>query len=149
MHLPELHAADAGWIVTRNAGPGYRTEIDTGTHALTADEPVSVGGTDAGPTPYDLLLASVGACTAMTVRMYARRKQWPLDGVEVAIRTARSHAADCAECADRGPLAPLRLERRVSFQGVLTDEQRERLLSIADRCPVKQMLGRGAEIVAG
>ena len=149
MHLPDAPADAAGWIVTRNAGPGYRTEIDTGAHALTVDEPVSVGGSDAGPTPYDLLLAAVGACTAMTVRMYARRKQWPLEGVEVAIRTARSHAADCAECANRGPLAPLRLERRVRFEGELTDEQRERLLWIADRCPVKQLLGRGAEIVPG
>lgn len=141
--------SDAGWIVSRNAGPGFRTQIAANGHGLTVDEPLSFGGTDMGPTPYDLLLASVGSCTAMTVRMYATRKQWPLDSVEVRMRTARAHAADCAQCAEKGPLAPLRFERQVVLKGdQLTEEQRERLLWIADRCPVKQALGRGAEVIA-
>lgn len=146
--MPEPDATDAGWIVSRNAGPGFRTDIVAGAHAVVVDEPLAVGGSNMGPTPYDLLLASIGACTAMTVRMYATRKQWPLDAIEVAMRTARAHAADCEECAARDPLAPLRLERRVVLHGALSDEQRTRLLWIADRCPVKQVLGRGAEVVA-
>jgi putative redox protein len=148
MDTPNAPAVDAGgWIVSRNDGAGFRTEVAAGAHTVVADEPASFGGTDHGPTPYDLLLAAIGSCTAMTVRMYARRKQWPLERVEVAMRTARSHGADCTECADRSPLAPLRLERRVTLEGPLDDAQRERLLWIADRCPVKQALGRGAEVV--
>lgn len=148
MDMPNAPAVDAGgWIVSRNDGAGFRTEVAAGAHTVVADEPTSFGGTDRGPTPYDLLLAAIGSCTAMTVRMYARRKQWPLERVEVAMRTARSHGADCTECAERSPLAPLRLERRVTLEGPLDDAQRERLLWIADRCPVKQALGRGAEVV--
>jgi putative redox protein len=148
MELPNAPAVDAGgWIVSRNDGAAFRTEVAAGGHTIVADEPSAVGGGDTGPTPYDLLLAAIGSCTAMTVRMYARRKEWPLESVEVAMRTARSHAADCNDCADRGPLAPLRLERRVVLAGPLTDAQRERLLWIADRCPEKQALGRGTEVV--
>ena len=137
----------SGWVVARNAGAGFATELLGGHHTLVADEPVSVGGDDRGPTPYDLLLLSIGACTAMTLRMYAKRKAWPLDEALVALRTARSHAADCEECVARpAGLGPLRLERRVELRGPLTDEQRERLLSIADRCPVKLALQRGIEL---
>jgi putative redox protein len=138
---------EPGWIVSRNAGPSFRTEIGTPAHTLVADEPTSFGGTDLGPTPYDLLLAAISSCTAMTVRMYASRKKWPLAAVDVSIRTARTHGADCAECVDHSPLAALRLERRVELRGDLTAEQRERLLWIADHCPVKQALGRGVEVV--
>ena len=148
MDMPNERPASAGgWVVSRNGTAAFRTEIHAGAHTLAADEPVAVGGRDTGPTPYDLLLGAIGACTAMTVRMYAARKQWPLASVEVAMRSARTHAADCAECADQGPLAPLRLERRVVFEGPLTEAQRERLLWIADRCPVKQALGRGTVVV--
>ena len=112
-----------------------------------ADEPVAVGGTDAGPTPYDYLLAALGGCTAMTLRMYADRKGWPLEGVRVRLRTARSHAADCDQCATV-PIGGLRLEREVVLAGPLDEEQRKRLLAIADRCPVKQSLERGVHIAA-
>jgi putative redox protein len=138
---------EPGWVVARSAGPGFRTEIMSGAHHVTVDEPTSVGGGDEGPTPYDLLLASIGACTAMTLRMYASRKGWPLEEAVVAIRTRRTHAADCAECAEHEkPLPRLRLERRVEIRGPLTDEQRARMLAIADRCPVKQALQHGVVV---
>ena len=144
-------AQQPGWVVARTGAtaPGFRTEIAAGTHAIIADEPASVGGGDAGPTPYDLLLAAIGACTAMTVRMYAARKVWPLEEAVVSIRTRRSHAADCAECAEHEKELPrLRLERRVELRGPLTDEQRARILAIAERCPVKQALQHGVVIHA-
>ena len=142
-------AGEAGWVVARAAGPGFRTEISARGHDVTVDEPTGVGGTNAGPTPYDLLLASVGACMAMTLRMYAARKGWPLEEAVVSIRTRRSHAADCAECAEHEkPLPRLRLERRVELRGALDDAQRERLLTIADRGPVKQALQHGVEVHA-
>ncbi|MBV9879454.1 MAG: OsmC family protein [Gemmatirosa sp.] len=144
---PETLAA-AGWIVAHNGTPGYTTRLHAGVHTVVADEPAAVGGNDEGPTPYDLLLASIGACTAMTLRMYARRKQWPVDEVIVAFRTARSHATDCEECVDHpSAIGALRLERRLELRGALTDEQRARLTAIADRCPVKLALQRGIEIL--
>ena len=138
--------ADAGWVTARAPGPRYRTELTAGRHTFVADEPVAVGGSDDGATPYDYLLASIGACTAMTLRMYADRKGWPLEEAIVRFRTARSHAADCADCETKS-VGVGRLERRVELRGPLNDEQRARLMAIADRCPVKQTLARGIEIV--
>jgi len=140
-------AADAGWVTARTAGRGFRTEVTAGKHALVVDEPEDVGGSGDGPTPYDYLLTAIGACTAMTLRMYASRKGWPLEEAVVRFRTARSHAADCAECETKA-VGVGRLEREVELRGPLDDEQRRRLLAIADRCPVKQTLQRGIEIVA-
>jgi uncharacterized OsmC-like protein len=146
---PTKAPAEPGWVVARTRGPGFRTEIVSGPHGLVVDEPASVGGGEEGPSPYDLLLASIGACTAMTMRMYAARKGWPLEEAVVSIRTRRSHAADCAECAEgEKPLPRLRLERRVELRGALTDEQRARILAIGDRCPVKQALQHGVEVHA-
>jgi len=110
---------DAGWVVARAGGAGFRTEITAGGHGLTADEPASVGGGNAGPSPYDLLLAAIGACTAMTVRMYANRKGWPLDAVRVKMRHGR--------VAGAAPSASYRLEKSIELDGALTDEQRARL----------------------
>ena len=138
---------DGGWITVRTHASGFRTEIRAGDHAFVADEPLAVGGTDAGPTPYDYLLGALGACTAMTLRMYAGRKRWPLEEVLVELRNARSHAADCEDCEAK-PVGFRRLERRIELRGPLTEEQRRRLLEIADRCPVKQTLGQGIEIDA-
>lgn len=134
------------WVSARIEASGFRTEVRARTHALLADEPTNVGGTDAGPTPYELLLGALSSCTAMTVRMYANRKKWPLEGVTVQLRTARSHETDCERC-EVEPVGIGRVERRVEFDGPLTDEQRRRLLDIADRCPVKQSLERGVKIV--
>src|SRR5688500_4057225 len=146
-------AAAAGWVTVTNEGAAYRSEMRAGRHTLAVDEPASLGGDDTGPTPYDLLLGAVAGCMAITLRMYARRKGWPLEAVVVAMRTARSHAADCAECVDHadrpGALPALRLERRLELRGPLTDEQRRRLAEIADRCPVKQALKHGVAVADG
>lgn len=135
-----------GWVVTRVGADGFRTEIETRTHALVADEPIAIGGTDRGPTPYEFLLSALGSCMAMTLRIYADRKGWPLEGVEVRLRTARSHELDCENC-EKAPVGVTRIERRLELSGQLSDEQRTRLLEIADRCPVKQTLERGLKIV--
>jgi putative redox protein len=135
----------APWVSASIAGSGYRTSIRTRTHALVADEPTGAGGSDAGPSPYELLLGALASCTAMTVRMYADRKQWPLTDVVVRIRPVRSHAVDCENC-ETHDVGVGRLEREVDLLGPLTDEQRTRLLYIADRCPVKQTLERGLRV---
>jgi Predicted redox protein, regulator of disulfide bond formation len=135
----------APWVSASIAGSGFHTTIRTRTHSLVADEPLDAGGTDAGPSPYELLLGALAACTAMTVRMYADRKQWPLSDVVVRIRPVRSHAVDCANCETKD-VGVGRLEREVELLGPLTDEQRTRLLYIADRCPVKQTLERGLRV---
>src|SRR3712207_5945204 len=139
--------ADDGWVSARTGAGGYRTELAAGGHTFVADEPANVGGHDGGPTPYDYLLGALGACTAMTLRMYASRKGWPLEEAVVRVRNARSHAADCADCETK-QVGIRRLERQIELKGALTDEQRERLLAIADRCPVKQTIERGLKIEA-
>ena len=144
---PVADETEAGrWISARVGAAGFRTEIETRAHRLRADEPVPLGGTDAGPTPYELLLGALASCTAMTLRMYADRKRWPLAGAEVRMRTARSHEPDCEQC-ETEKVGIGRIERTVELDGTLTDEQRARLLEIADRCPVKQTLERGIEVV--
>ena len=138
--------ADAGqWVETRLGPSGYRADVRAGEHAFVADEPASVGGTDTGPTPYDYLLGALGGCMAITLRMYADRKGWPLEGVSVRLRAARSHEADCAQC-DKNTVGITRVERRVELAGPLDDTQRQRLLQIADRCPLKQTLERGLRV---
>ena len=133
--------------VSASVASGYRTTVRTRTHTLLADEPTDAGGTDAGPSPYELLLGALAACTAMTVRMYADRKAWPLSDVVVRIRPVRPHAVDCANC-ETTDVGVGRLEREIELLGSLTDEQRTRLLYVADRCPVKQTLERGLRVEA-
>jgi putative redox protein len=133
-------------MIIATIGPhGYQTGIRAGNHQLIADEPADVGGSGSGPSPYDYLLAAVASCTAMTMRMYADRKGWPLEGAEVRVETARSHAADCEGC-ENTPLPKLALERTIELRGPLSDEQRARLLQVADRCPVKQALDPRIEV---
>ncbi len=115
------------------------TEVIVNEHALVADEPAALGGTDAGPTPYDYLLSALGSCTAMTVRMYADRKGWPLESVTVRAEHGRIHAKDCEECeTESGKID--RIELELNLEGPLDAEQRERLREIADKCPVKRTL---------
>ena len=135
--------ADKGgrWVTTHVGPRGFRAEISAGKHVLVADEPLAAGGTDKGPTPYELLLAALGACTAMTLRMYADRKKWPLEDVRVRLRSARSHERDCENC-EKEAVGIHRVERQLELSGSLTDEQRQRLNEIADRCPVKQTMQR-------
>lgn len=132
-------------VTTRIGASGFRTAIHARGFTLTADEPTGVGGTEAGPTPYDLLAAALGACTAMTLRMYADRKGWPLRGTTVRLTHDRLHAEDCAAC-EEGDVRLDRLTRHLTLDGPLTDDQRRRLAEIADRCPVHQTLERGFHV---
>ena len=132
-------ASSEGTVTVTEAGSGtYTQQITLGNHRLVADEPRPIGD-DAGPTPYDLVLAGLGACTSMTVRMYANRKGWPLDGVRVTLRHSRIHAEDCAHCETTKGWVD-HIDRDIELVGALDDSQRERLLQIADRCPVHQTL---------
>jgi putative redox protein len=132
-------AASEGTVTVTETGTGtYTQRIIAGHHELAADEPLPIGD-DVGPTPYDLLLSALGACTSMTVRMYANRKDWPLERVRVTLRHSRIHAEDCAECeTTRGWVD--HIDRDIELIGDLDDTLRERLLHIANRCPVHQTL---------
>jgi len=137
--LPAGPAVHEGVVVTESDARPYGQRISVGGHQLVADEPAAVGGADSGPTPYDLLLAGLGACTAITVRMYADRKGWRLRHITVRLRHRRIHAKDCAGCETRNGQLD-QIEREMQFEGELTDEQRARLLDIAERCPVHRTL---------
>jgi len=122
-----------------------KQQITAGRHKLIADEPREVGGSDAGPDPYSLLLAALGACTSMTLQLYARKKEWPLEKVEVSLRQSHIHAEDCKECKSKeGKIT--HIERFISLTGPLTHEQRARLLEIAQKCPVHKTLTGGVFI---
>ena len=141
-----MQSDEAGrWVTSRIGATGYKVDVTARTHTIVADEPIPVGGTDAGPTPYEYLLGAIGSCTVMTLRMYADRKQWPLEGASVQLRTSHSHGRDCEDCETQ-KVGIGRIERQIELFGTLTDEQRARLLEIADRCPVKQSLERGIRI---
>jgi uncharacterized OsmC-like protein len=126
-------------VVVHGNANGFAQEIAVGRHRLPADEPEAVGGTDSGPTPYDLLAAALGACTSMTVSLYARRKQWPLEAVTVTLRHSKVHAVDCADCETKDGRLD-RIDVEVELRGALDEEQRRRLLDIANRCPVHRTL---------
>ncbi len=126
-------------VVSRTGADGYTTEICANGHALIADEPTSVGGTNAGPSPYELLASALGACTSMTLQMYAKRKQWPLEAAQVYLHHSKIHAEDCEGCETPSGLID-QIEREVELIGPLDAEQRLRLLEIADRCPVHRTL---------
>lgn len=126
-------------VIVRGGGAGLTQEIVAGRHRLTADEPVTAGGEDSGPNPYDYLLAALGSCTSMTISLYARRKEWPVTAVTVQLEHSRVHAADCAECETKEGKVD-RIERVITLEGALSGEQRARLLEIAERCPVHRTL---------
>ena len=132
-------ASSEGTVIVTDSGAGrYTQQIAAGRHRLVADEPQPIGD-DAGPTPYDLLLGALGACTSMTVRMYAERKRWPLERVRVTLQHSRIHARDCADCETSNGWID-HIERRIELTGDLDETQRQRLLHIAERCPVHQTL---------
>lgn len=126
---------------------GFRTEIIANGHRLVADEPVAVGGADSGPTPYDLLAAALGACTGMTLRMYADQKKLPLDAVVVRITHRKIHGEDCQDCEDPKHRIDY-IEREIELQGDLDRLARQRMLEIAGRCPVHRTLEARSKIVS-
>ncbi|HUG41842.1 MAG TPA: bifunctional alpha/beta hydrolase/OsmC family protein [Longimicrobiales bacterium] len=132
-------------VSARTAAGAFRTDILARGHPLLADEPMAVGGEDLGPTPYDLLAAALGACTTMTLRMYADRKEWPLEEAVVRLKHSKVHAEDEERC-ESGDARLDRLERELTLIGPLDAEQRARLLEIADRCPVHRTLSAGVRI---
>jgi uncharacterized OsmC-like protein len=134
-----IDRANPANVVVHGDASSFRQEIITGKHRLLADEPVIAGGSDAGPSPYDYLLAALGVCTSMTVGLYARRKQLPLENITVSLWHSRIHAKDCEECeAKEGMLD--RIDVEVDLTGSLTAEQRAKLMEIAGKCPVHRTL---------
>jgi putative redox protein len=130
---------EAPHIVVRGGADSFQQQVTAGKHQLVADEPVNVGGGDAGPDPYDYLLASLGVCTSMTVGFYARRNHWPLENVTVSLWHSRIHAKDCEECETRDGMVD-RIDVEVELTGSLTKEQHARLMDIAAKCPVHRTL---------
>lgn len=128
-----------GDVVVRTEIDSFTTDIKAGGHYLTADEPVKVGGNDLGPTPYGLLLSGLGACTSMTLKMYAQRKNWELKEVRVHLKHTKVHANDCEDCEDKSKKID-EIKREIELEGNLDEDQRKRLLEIADKCPVHQTL---------
>lgn len=126
-------------VITRTGSQGYTTQIKAGKHYLVADEPLSVGGKDLGTTPYGLLLAALGSCTGITLRMYADRKQWPLEGIDVHLEHFKAHNADCEDSQSKTGYID-HINREILLEGPLDNSQRQRLLEIADRCPVHKTL---------
>src|SRR5881398_2810335 len=126
-------------IVVRGGADSFKQEINAGKHRLVADEPVSAGGGDAGPDPYDYLLAALGVCTSMTVGLYARRKQFPLENITVSLRHSRIHAMDCEECATKEGMLD-RIDVEIELTGPLSQAQHAKLMEIAAKCPVHRTL---------
>jgi uncharacterized OsmC-like protein len=126
-------------VVVRGNASGFLQEIVSGAHQLRADEPVDVGGGDTAPGPYDYLLVGLGACTSMTVGLYAHTKKWPLENISVLLRHSRIHAKDCAECETKDGMLD-RIDVEIALSGALTSEQRAKLMEIAAKCPVHRTL---------
>ncbi|MDH2346397.1 bifunctional alpha/beta hydrolase/OsmC family protein [Bradyrhizobium sp. SSUT77] len=143
MDLPE---APRQVVVQETRKSKFNQTITVGPHHLVADEPVAAGGEDAGPGPYDFLLAGLGACTSMTMRLYADRKSLPLDRVTVTLKHSKIYAKDCAECETRDGMLD-QIERDIAMDGALDPEQRKKLMEIADKCPVHRTLTSEIRIV--
>jgi putative redox protein len=146
---PTTASEDAGprnVVVQETRNSKFQQTVIVGPHRLIADEPVSAGGEDTGPGPYDYLLAALGACTSMTMRLYADRKTLPLDRVTVMLRHSKIHAEDCAECETKAGMLD-QIEREIAMDGALDAEQRQKLMEIADKCPVHRTLTSEIRIV--
>jgi uncharacterized OsmC-like protein len=142
----DLGEAPRKVLVRETRSSKFQQTISIGPHRLVADEPVAAGGEDTGPGPYDFVLAGLGACTAMTMRLYADRKSLPLDRVSVTLEHSKIYAQDCAECETRtGKLD--QIDRVIAMEGALDIEQRSKLMEIADKCPVHRTLTSEIHIV--
>ena len=126
-------------VVVQGGSQGFVQQVVIGDYRFEIDEPAELGGTGKGPSPYDLVVSALGACTSMTISLYARRKQWPLEEVTVRLRHSKIHAVDCADCETKEGMLD-GIERDVELRGDLTPEQRTRLLEIANKCPVHKTL---------
>ena len=129
----------AAHVIVRGGANNFRQEVVAGKHHLVADEPVSAGGGDAGPDPYDYLLTALGVCTSMTVGFYARRNKWPLENITVALWHSRVHTKDCEECPTNDGMLD-RIDVEVELTGQLTPEQHVKLMQVAAKCPVHRTL---------
>ncbi len=127
------------WTVVEGSAKAFVQTVTSGPHTLIADEPPDVGGTDKGPSPFDLLASALGACTSMTLGMYARRKEWPLEHVRVRVRPTKVRASDLPGGEGKQGIVDV-FDREIELTGNLDDEQRARLLEIANKCPVHQAL---------
>ena len=143
----DLTEVTGGHVVVGEANQKFTREVASDNHRWLADEPLSMGGADLGPDPYEHLLAALGTCTSMTIRMYANRKEWPLDDVQIELSHRRAHVDDCADCDGAAKKLDL-IERRVTISGDLTEKQLARLHQIADRCPVHKTLSGDLKIVS-
>jgi len=126
-------------IVVRGSADSFKQEITARKHCLVADEPVSAGGGDAGPDPYDYLLASLGVCTSMTVGLYARREKFPLENITVSLWHSRIYAKDCEECETKQGMLD-RIDVEIELTGSVNEAQRAKLMEIAAKCPVHRTL---------
>ena len=143
--MGELPNQEPRSVSVEGPATGFRTEVEVGGHRFVVDEPAAVGGSDKGPTPYEMLLAGLGACTAMTLRIYADRKKWPLERARISLIHRKVHAQDCVDC----PTKPAKMDvvdRVITLEGALTEEQRAKLLEIAERCPVHQTLNSKIQV---
>ena len=134
-----MTTSDRPGVIVHGAASGFAQRVTVGRHELKADEPVDAGGTDTGPSPYDLLSAALGTCTSMTIGYFVRQRKWPLESVTVEVRHSKVHATDCASCDTKEGRID-RLERTIVLNGQLSEEQRQELLRIAERCPVHRTL---------
>jgi uncharacterized OsmC-like protein len=132
-------------VVVIGSASGLAQTISSGKHRLAADEPIAAGGTDTGPSPYDFLLIALGSCTSMTLRLYADRKGWRLDKIVVRLRHDEIYSDDCAECETRNARID-RIKREIELEGALDAAQRERLLEIANKCPVHRTLSAPLQV---
>ena len=126
-------------VVVRGNAREFLQNVVSGRHRLRADEPVSAGGADAGPSPYDYLLIALGVCTSMTIGLYARRREFPLEDISVSLWHSRIHATDCEECETKEGMLD-RIDVKIEMTGTLTSEQRAKLMEIAGKCPVHRTL---------
>ncbi|MEH6827173.1 OsmC family protein [Parasphingorhabdus sp.] len=138
-------ATNPSLVSVETASGKFQQTVRVGKHVFLADEPESLGGTDSGPSPYDLLLAALGSCTSMTMKMYADRKGIPLEGVYIVLEHSREHVEDCRSCNNEDNRIDV-IDRSITLKGDLTKEQRQKLLGIAQKCPVHRTLENRIDI---